>query len=312
MRKVYRSNLFFFIILVGSIFGNIVLGRLFVRFNITDSRIMLLTSHVTLFLIPSILYVIFTKQSFKDVFKFNKLPFKDLLLVKLLGFICVPLMSLFGVISSLFFENTLSTFMNDISSTPYIILMLLIAVMPAITEEVTLRGVVLHGYDDKSKFKAALMCGIMFGIFHLNAHQFLYTMVMGFILAYAVRVTGSIYTSMIMHFILNGTSLTLQKIISITGGSNALEEAVEASSRITASSGELIVLLVGAVFWIIVMGTLAWTILWKLEKRYNIRNGITLKEIQEFKYKESDERIINLPFIMSVIVYFVFMILFKL
>lgn len=59
------------------------------------------------------------------------------------------------------------------------------------------------------------------------------------------------------------------------------------------------------------MGILAWTILWKLEKRYNIRNGITLKEIQEFKYKESNERIINLPFIMSVIVYFVFMLLFK-
>lgn len=311
MGKVYKSNLFFFFILVGSIFGNIALGRLFVKFNITDDRVILLISHMTLFLLPAIIYVILTKQRFKDVFKLNKLPLKDLLLVILLGFICVPLMSSFGIISSLFFENTLSTFMNGISSTPYIILMLLIAVMPAITEEVTLRGVILHGYDDKNKFKAALMCGIMFGIFHLNAHQFLYTMAMGFILAYAVRVTGSIYTSMIMHFILNGTSITLQKILEVTGSSDVFEEAVEATSSITGSSGQLVMLLMGAVFWIIIMGTLAWIILWKLEKRYNIRNGITLKEIREFKNDESNERVINLPFIMSIIVYFVFMFLFK-
>lgn len=310
MRKlgqVYRSNLFFCIMLVISILGSLICARIFPVLGITDIRIILFLNHTIFFLLPAIIYVIITKQNFKDVFKLNKLQGRDIFLVILLGFVCVPLMSSFGVISSIFFENTIQNFMSDIVGTPYIILLLLIAVMPAITEEVTLRGVILSGYDEKSKFKAAIMGGVLFGIFHLNAHQFLYTMVLGFILAYVVRVTGSIYSSMIMHFILNGTSITVQKISSVIGINS---EAVETINQINNLDSNMIYLAV-AVFWIVVTGTIAFVILWKLEKNYNIKNGIGLVEIRKFKYMQSNERIINSPFIMSIIVYIVFMILFR-
>lgn len=304
---VYRSNLFFCIMLVISILGSFICARIFPILGIRDIRIVLLLNHTLFFLLPAIIYVIVTKQSFKDVFKLNKMKGKDLVLVILLGFVCVPLMNSFGIISSIFFENTIQGFMSDILGTPYIILLLLIAVMPAITEEVTLRGVVLSGYDGKSNFKAAVMGGVLFGIFHLNAHQFLYTMILGFILAYTVRVTGSIYSSMIMHFILNGTSITLQKI---AVGMNMETEVMQTASEVGALDSNLIYLGI-AILWIVITGAIAFMILRKLEKNYNIRNGMRVAEIKSFRQAQSNERMINLPFIMSVVIYIVFMLLFR-
>ncbi|WP_297637185.1 type II CAAX endopeptidase family protein [uncultured Clostridium sp.] len=302
MGQVYRSNIFFCVMLVISILGSIICGRIFPVIGITDVRIILFLNHTLFFLIPAIIYVILTKQSFKQVFKLNRMSVKNIFLVILLGFVCVPLMNSFGIISSIFFENTIQSFMGNILETPYIILLLLIAVMPAITEEITLRGVVLSGYDEKSKLKAALMSGVLFGIFHLNAHQFLYTMALGFILAYAVRVTGSIYASMIMHFILNGTSITLQKIMMMV---NTNQESIELIEKID------FMYLGSAIVMIILMGTIAFFILKKLEKNYNIKNGIVVNNQRTFKYIKNKEKIINIPFIMSIIIYIVFMYLFR-
>ena len=92
-------------------------------------------------------------------------------------------MNFFGLISGFFFENNVGNLITSISGTPYLILMGIIAFMPAITEEITLRGIVLSGYDDKNRLKSALVIGLFFGIFHLDANQFLYATVLGFILA---------------------------------------------------------------------------------------------------------------------------------
>ena len=39
--------------------------------------------------------------------------------------------------------------MTEISSMPYLLLLGLIAVLPSISEEVTIRGIVLSGYEEK-------------------------------------------------------------------------------------------------------------------------------------------------------------------
>ena len=86
----------------------------------------------------------------------------------------------------------LENFVTGIVDSPYIILLLLIAVLPAITEEITIRGVVLSGYEDKNIYLAASITGLLFGIMHLDPQQFLYAAVLGFVLALVVRITNSI------------------------------------------------------------------------------------------------------------------------
>lgn len=310
MKKVFRGNLYFLIIILLEIFMPYILIPVYRLIGLRDSRIVLVLNHILIFIVPAIIYVLVTKCNIKETFKFKKLPLKDTILVILLGFICIPIMNFFGLLSGFFFENNIGNFISSISNTPYLILLAIIAVMPAITEEITLRGVVLSGYDRKGRFKAALVVGLFFGIFHLDAQQFLYAAVLGFILAYVVRVTGSIYSSMIMHFIINGTSITIQKFATIN--STIPVNGVEEISLKALPLSEKIILLQGGAAMLILASLLAFIIIQKLDKFGRLR-GVSFvgnsKCNRVNSIEESKERIIDIPFICVIIVYLIFMIL---
>lgn len=303
MKKVFKANLYFLIILLLEIFLPYVLQPMYCVLGVSDIRVMLVLNHAIIFLIPAIIYVIVTKSSAKDTFKLNRLYLKDTMLIILLGFVCQPIMTFFSLITSFFFNNEIGVFMNDILSTPYIFLLMLVAVLPAITEEVTIRGVVLSGYDNKNKYKAALVTGLFFGMLHLDPQQFLYATVLGFILALVVRTTKSIFAAVIIHFLINGTSITMQKILSfIPGNDKLIEEATELSLKSLPINEKLVMFMIYGVI-AFVFASFVYLIIKKLEE-WNIKRGV----IAEYENQdESNDRVINWPFIGCVVVYLVFM-----
>lgn len=303
MKKVFKANLYFLIILLLEIFLPYGLRPIYKKFGVSDGRILLVLSHAIIFLIPAIIYVIVTKSSARDTFKLNKLYLKDVLLIILLGFVCQPIMTFFSLITSFFFKNEIGAFMTEIGSTPYILLLMLVAVLPAITEEVTIRGVVLSGYDNINKYKAALVTGLFFGMLHLDPQQFLYATVLGFILALVVRATKSIFATAIIHFLINGTSVTMQKLINIIFGKEYLmKQATEKSVQSLPINEKLIMVAVfGAIA--IVFASFVYLIIRKLEER-NIKRGIIVLEKHE---DYSGDKVINWPFIGCIIVYIIFM-----
>lgn len=304
MKKVSRANTYFLIIILLQLFLPVEL--IFRWFNITDSKTMLLISHVITFIFPAIIYLIITKQSVKDVLKLNKLYFKDALLIILLAFVCQPIMTFFSLISQFFFENEIGNFVTGIVDSPYIILLLLIAVLPAITEEITIRGVVLSGYEDKNIYLAASITGLLFGIMHLDPQQFLYAAVLGFVLALVVRITNSIFASALIHFLINGTSITLQKLLSlIQDNALVMEQATEVSLRKLAVSEKIFM----AIFYGLIalaFGIAAYFIIRKLAE-LNIIRGIISRDELSIKYSKSNERVFNIQFIAIIIVYLLYM-----
>lgn len=82
-----------------------------------------------------------------------------------------------------------------------------IALTPAICEEVFMRGAVLSGHRNVKLWKAAILNGVLFGLFHNNFGQLFYATAFGIILTFVVVLTDSIYPSIIMHFIMNGLSV---------------------------------------------------------------------------------------------------------
>lgn len=213
MKKSFRSSLYFSIIIILEIFAPILLRVIYQEVGINDIRIMLFLNHIVCFIIPAIIFFIITKENIKETLRLNKISINQIIILILIAFLSQPIMMACSAISMLFFNNNVSVLFEYIQKSPYIILMMLIAVMPAITEEVTIRGIVLSGFDKISDFKAALLTGILFGVFHLDGQQFLYAAVLGVILGYSVRITNSLFSSMLIHFTINGTSVTLQKII---------------------------------------------------------------------------------------------------
>lgn len=304
MKKISRANTYFLIIMLLQLFLPIYL--IFNWFNITDSKLMLLISHIITFIFPAIIYLIVTKQSAKDVLKLNKLYLKDTLLIILLAFLCQPIMTFFSLISQFFFENEIGNFVTGIVDSPYIVLLLLIAVLPAITEEITIRGVVLSGYKDKNIYLSCVITGLLFGIMHLDPQQFLYAAVLGFILALVVRITNSIFASALIHFLINGTSITLQKLISlIPESTSVMEEATDMSLK-GIGIAEKIYLATFYGLIALAFGIAVYFVIRKLAE-LNIRRGIIKREELDIKYNKSDERVFNIPFIVIIVIYLLYM-----
>lgn len=305
MKKVLRANNYFVIILLLQIF--LPIYKIFNMLNINDTRIKLFLSHIIIFIIPAMIYLIINKQSPKKVFKINRLYLKDSLLLILLAFICQPIMMFFSLFSQFFFENEIGNFVGTIVDTPYIILLLLIAVLPAVTEEITIRGVVLSGYENINTYFACAVTGILFGIMHLDPQQFLYATVLGFILALVVRITNSIFASALIHFFVNGTSITLQKIInSMDSNTEMIEQASNIGLRnMSIPEKGMLIIFYGCIA--LAFAILAFFIIRRI-KELNIERGIISKEKFMFRTYNNEENVFNIPFIATIVIYLFIMI----
>jgi sodium transport system permease protein len=79
-----------------------------------------------------------------------------------------------------------------------------VAVMPGIIEELTFRGVFLHGLVRRfHPVVAAVVVGLMFGLMHVSLFRLLPTAYLGMLLAGVTLVTGSVFPAMFWHFLNN-------------------------------------------------------------------------------------------------------------
>ena len=76
------------------------------------------------------------------------------------------------------------------------------------------RGVFFHGYRRAGILKAALCSGLCFGLIHLNLNQFCYAFIVGTIMALVVEATGSLFSSMLVHMVINSSSVLALELAS--------------------------------------------------------------------------------------------------
>ena len=100
----------------------------------------------------------------------------------------------------------------------YFASLLLLAVIPAIEEELIFRGIIFNGLRSRFKdYQAMLISALMFAVMHANLQQFVYPFLLGIIMAWIVMRTGSLVSSMIVHFTNNAIVVTLAFITNMTG-----------------------------------------------------------------------------------------------
>lgn len=116
--------------------------------------------------------------------------------------------------------------------------LVLIALMPAICEELFFRGFILTSFKhNKKSYKGAIIAsGILFGMMHMDFIRIIPTSILGMAFAYAVCKTNSIGVSMFMHFLNNGFAVV------ITHLSSKILENVESTTTTYLSFSQLLVL----------------------------------------------------------------------
>ena len=89
--------------------------------------------------------------------------------------------------------------------------LLVIALIPAVGEELTFRGVLQQGLTRgmRSPHLAIILSAAIFSFIHFQFYGFLPRMFLGILLGYMFYITGSLWTSITMHFVNNGTAVVL-------------------------------------------------------------------------------------------------------
>ena len=125
------------------------------------------------------------------------------------GVLAAPSVMAVSAASSVFFENNAAVYLDEIKSSPIAASLVTAALIPAFVEEFVFRGVILSDLKENGIKKAALLSGFFFGLMHMDPQQFVYAFLIGVAFAYLVYYTGSIFSSVLAHFVINATSVFL-------------------------------------------------------------------------------------------------------
>ncbi|SFR73361.1 CPBP family intramembrane glutamic endopeptidase [Anaeromicropila populeti] len=205
MTRVNEINQIFLWTIVSAVGGSV----LYVLLGLPrDDFFLSLAFNQIILVIPTFAYVLKNKINAKEFFRFNKIKIVNVFLLILFSFFITPIMQLINMLSLLFSENVINEKLESIvEGKPLVLSLIIIAVIPALLEESVYRGAFLTEYRKIDARRGVLLCGLLFGLLHLNFNQFSYAFVMGMIFAILVEGTGSIVSSMIVHFCINATSV---------------------------------------------------------------------------------------------------------
>ena len=180
--------------------------------KITIGVILNLTLGQILLLAPAVVYLLCWKMSTKEItlrerLMYNKIRPSTMVYVLFFVWLTMPLTTVINSISMFFTDNTILGMSDMILDVPFPLMLFIMAVLPATIEELVFRGISYGGYRKAgTKFMAVMLSALLFGIMHMNLNQALYAFVLGIFLALLVEATGSLFASMLFHFIYNAQS----------------------------------------------------------------------------------------------------------
>lgn len=128
--------------------------------------------------------------------------------------------------------------------------LLIVAVMPAVCEEIFFRGFLLSSFtNNKSKYVSGIVtCGVLFGFMHMDFIRIVPTAILGISFAYAVYKSNSIFIGMIMHFINNAFAVIVNYVMH---KSSLMDLAVNDTTQVaTLEMNQIVVFLAIGIFFV--------------------------------------------------------------
>jgi len=225
---------FFLYQIVGGTLTLLIFGMNIKNAPVNGLRLMTMAGEVLFILLPALL---FTKWFYKDITRVLrvKIPeLKELLLFTLGLIVLIPLLQAFMTIQNFYIDklaqhyhliNYLKSLLDKLDAyveTTYEglirpgsipeagLIILIVAVVPAICEETMFRGFVQRSFEFKMKpVKAALLTAVFFGLYHFNPYGLFALIALGFYLGYASYSSNSIILAMFLHFLNNFAAIII-------------------------------------------------------------------------------------------------------
>ncbi|MCX7798526.1 MAG: CPBP family intramembrane metalloprotease [Melioribacter sp.] len=212
----------------GAILTLLIFGLDFENADINAVRLLTMAGQILLILLPSLLL---SKYIYSDVTSILRvrIPSRKEVIVFIIGLIIlIPLLQNYLYIQNFIIEkiaasNTVlksiknlidqldklleSTYINLIVAHSFfegLLIVFVVAVIPALCEEVFFRGYVLSSFGYKLKpFLSAFVTAFFFGIYHFNPYGLIPLVTLGTYFGYAAYMSNSIFVPMSLHFLNN-------------------------------------------------------------------------------------------------------------
>ena len=202
----------------------ILIALFFARFLISEiptgmaglAKMILLPQMVIL--IPAVLMACFLTRSPREALRLRKTHWSVLPMAVLLGLTLHPT---YLMISSFVQQMSPPTpemlelmlpLSTLVSESPWWTIVLLMALLPAVCEELAFRGFVFGGLVRQGTMRAIVLSAFMFGISHGVLQQSIPAFIIGLLIGWVSLRTGSILPCMLIHLTNNTMSTMLQRI----------------------------------------------------------------------------------------------------
>lgn len=205
------------IVLVGLFFGKLMATG--VPGDMNGLMRLILTPQVGLILAPAILMAIILTTSLKETFRVTMPRWTALPVAVLLGLTLHPSYVALGEFIRAAYPvgqqtaAALAPMENLMASAPTWNLILLLALVPALCEELTFRGFIFSGLlRGNARMRAVLVTAVMFGISHGMLQQSIAATVMGLLLGWIALRSGSVLPCLIIHLVNNSLSILMGRV----------------------------------------------------------------------------------------------------
>ena len=182
--------------------------------DFTDFHVIMYTQFITHFIavfLPTMIALIYIRPKLQTL-SIQFCGVRNLLLAIPIGLFSIPVISycnaLFLIIIKSIFGKLTFVGLPSPENIPQLILgILLVAVYPALSEELSYRGLILSGLKTRFSLRPAIIfCGVLFAMNHFSLQVFFGIVLIGVLYSYITWRTGSIIPAILMHFINNSAS----------------------------------------------------------------------------------------------------------
>ena len=249
-------------------------------------------------LLPAVVGVFLSRENLIQLAGFHKIKISSVWMIVLFTFLSMPLITLVNAISMLFVDNAVAAMSDDILEAPFLVMFLLIGILGPLSEEVVCRGIFYQGYKKSgTAMQAMLLSALLFALMHMNFNQAAYAFVIGIMVVLLIEATGSIWSSIIVHVVINSQQVFAMYMLD--GGTEAVQEAQDILTRD--------MLLVISVYLIIaaVTTSLAGCVLAWIAK--NEKREENLRAVWKNRNNKKEGGLVTIPLIIAIVIVLFYM-----
>lgn len=229
---------FFFYQIVGAILTILIFGIDLESVPVNSMRLMTMAGQILFILLPALLLAMWIYTDVGKIIRIRKPQLTETALYTLGIILLTPLLQSFLYIQNYYFEilaknssfiNSAKSFfdsLNEMVEKTYgnlltasniielLLVIVVVAVVPAISEEAMFRGFIQRSFELRyKKYIAAAVTALFFSLYHFNPYGLIPLFILGTFFGFAAYKSRSLIIPMFLHFLNNFSAVLLYHII---------------------------------------------------------------------------------------------------